>query len=169
MIGIARSAQRRGSSSARPRFNRTHLTRSTVHGASANASCPVVYFLDYDVIDDGHVVSQVGRKSESKPVPVCFCFGHTAAAIAADLAQYGRSTIKESVKDAVAGGLCACEHLNPAGACCLSPGDSTGDQQPLFIDGGPVSRMNPTSWAEPETGCEDGTDPNRGEDPFHQQ
>ena len=77
-----------------------------------NASCPVVYFLDYDVIDDGHVVSQVGRKSESKPVPVCFCFGHTAAAIAADLAQYGRSTIKESVKDAVAGGLCACEHFD---------------------------------------------------------
>ena len=112
MIGIARSAQRRGSSSARPRFNRTHLTRSTVHGASANASCPVVYFLDYDVIDDGHVVSQVGRKSESKPVPVCFCFGHTAAASAADLAQDGRSTITESVKDAVAGGLCACEHFD---------------------------------------------------------
>ena len=22
---------------------------------------------------------------------------------------------------------------------------------------------------QPETGCEDGTDPNRGEDPFHQQ
>lgn len=84
-----------------------------------NASCPVVFFLNDDVIDDGHVVSQVGRKALSKPQPVCFCFGHTASAIAADLARHGRSTIKESVKDAVAGGLCACQHLNPAGACCL--------------------------------------------------
>ena len=84
-----------------------------------NASCPVVFFLNDNVIDDGHVVSQVGRKAESKPAPVCFCFGHTAAAIAADLAQHGRSTIKDSVKNSVAGGFCACEHLNPAGTCCL--------------------------------------------------
>lgn len=84
-----------------------------------NASCPVVFFLGRAVIDDDHVVSQVGKKAGSKPMPVCFCFGHTAAAIAADLGEHGRSTIKESVKAAVAGGLCACEHLNPAGACCL--------------------------------------------------
>ena len=84
-----------------------------------NASCPVVFFLNDDVIDDGGVVSQVGGKAASKPLPVCFCFGYTASAIAADLARCGRSTVKESVKDAVAGGLCACEHLNPAGACCL--------------------------------------------------
>ena len=84
-----------------------------------NGSCAVVFFLEGEVIDDDHVISQVGKKAVSKPVPVCFCFGHTAAAIAADLAEHGRSTIKESVKAAVAGGLCACEHLNPAGTCCL--------------------------------------------------
>ena len=85
----------------------------------AEASCLVVFFLEDDVIDEGHVVSQVGRKAASIPVPVCFCFGHTAGAIAADLEQYGRSTISDAVKDAVAKGLCACEHLNPAGGCCL--------------------------------------------------
>lgn len=84
-----------------------------------NVSCQVVFFLDDDMIDDDDVISQVGRKAGSKPVPVCFCFAHTAAAITADVVQHGRSTIKESVKAAVAGGLCACEHLNPAGACCL--------------------------------------------------
>lgn len=78
-----------------------------------------MFFLDNDMIDDEEVVSQVGRKAGSKPVPVCFCFAHTAAAITADVAEHGRSTIKESVKAAVAGGLCACEHLNPAGTCCL--------------------------------------------------
>ena len=120
LIGIVRPVQRRGSLSAWPRFDPTLLMRSTVHGAFARAlRARAKFFVDDDVIDDGDVLSQVGRKAASKPLPVCFCLGYTASAIAADLTRCGRSTVKESVKDAVAGGLCACEHLNPAGACCL--------------------------------------------------
>ena len=84
-----------------------------------NEPCRVVFFLDHETIDDDHVATQVGTKAGSKPEPVCFCFSHTADAITADLARHGRSTINESVKTAVADGLCACEHLNPTGKCCL--------------------------------------------------
>ena len=42
-----------------------------------NASCPVVFFLNYDVIDDCDVLSHVGREAASKPLAVCFCFGYT--------------------------------------------------------------------------------------------
>ena len=84
-----------------------------------NEACPVVFFLDSETIDDDHVVARVGTKACSKSEPVCFCFAHTAADIAADLAEHGRSTINESVKTAVADGLCACEYLNPTAKCCL--------------------------------------------------
>lgn len=84
-----------------------------------NNSCRIVFFLDADVLDDDDVVARVGTKAASKPEPVCFCFAHTAADIADDLTQHGRSMIKESVKTAVADGLCACEFLNPTGTCCL--------------------------------------------------
>ena len=84
-----------------------------------NEACHVVFFLDPETIDDDHVVTRVAAKARSKPEPVCFCFAHTAADIAADLAEHGRSTINESVKTAVAAGLCACEYLNPTGKCCL--------------------------------------------------
>ena len=88
-------------------------------GYCPNGSCPVVFFLDHDTIDDDQCISQVGTKAASKPRPVCFCFSHTPTDIAADLARHGRSTIGESVTTAVAYGLCACEHLNPTGKCCL--------------------------------------------------
>lgn len=87
----------------------------------ANLACAVVFFLGADVVDDREVVAQVGHKALSKPVPVCFCFAHTLGDLRADVAAHdGVSTIKASVKAAVAEGLCACEHLNPSGDCCLT-------------------------------------------------
>ena len=85
-----------------------------------NQTCQVVFFLDEETIDVDHVNTRVGTKAASKPVPVCFCFSHTARDITTDLARHGRSTINESVKAAVGQGLCACEHLNPTGKCCLA-------------------------------------------------
>ncbi len=87
----------------------------------ANLGCDVVFFLGADVVDDREVVAQVGHKALSKPVPVCFCFAHTLGDLRADVAAHdGVSTIKASVKAALAEGLCACEHLNPSGDCCLT-------------------------------------------------
>lgn len=84
-----------------------------------NISCHVVFFADEETITDNDVVTQVGLKATDKPTPVCFCFAHTAADIAADLAAHGTSTISAEIRAAVAAGSCACEHLNPSGKCCL--------------------------------------------------
>ena len=85
-----------------------------------NPACEVVFFLGDDVVDDHEVVCQVGAKALTKPGLVCFCFAHTVDEIATDIATHGgSSTIKAEVKVAVAAGLCACEHLNPSGDCCL--------------------------------------------------
>ena len=85
----------------------------------ANPVRPVVFF-HHDVVDDHDVIAQVCDKAHDKPVPVCFRFAHTLADVYSDVeAHAGTSTIKTAVKTAVADGLCACEHLNPCGECCL--------------------------------------------------
>lgn len=87
----------------------------------ANEPCQVIFHLGEHTVDTDSVVTQVGLKATDKPTPVCFCFAHTTDALAADLAENGGvSEIKAEVKAAVAEGLCACEHLNPSGKCCLA-------------------------------------------------
>lgn len=85
------------------------------------AGCRVVYFLDRVTVDIDEVITQVAVKANGRPEPVCFCFAHTADDLVADAeAHNGASTIKEAVKQAVADGHCACEHLNPSTKCCLA-------------------------------------------------
>lgn len=84
------------------------------------SGCGVVFHLDGDIVTESQVRSRVGRKAITAPEPVCFCFGHTAADLAEDLAtNQGTSTINAAIKAEVARGSCACEHLNPDGSCCL--------------------------------------------------
>ncbi len=52
---------------------------------------------------------------------MCFCFAHSADDVIADAASHdGASTIKAEIRQAVADGNCACEHLNPSTHCCLA-------------------------------------------------
>lgn len=82
--------------------------------------CRIVFYLDEMTLDEDAVITQVGRKAPHQPVPVCFCFAHTADDIVIDAATHGgASTTKAAVKQAVADGHCACEHLNPSTKCCL--------------------------------------------------
>ena len=83
-------------------------------------SCPVVFYLRDETINTDSVVTRVGHKATHQSVPVCFCFAHTAEALAADAEENGGvSTIKAEIRSAVARGSCACEHLNPSSQCCL--------------------------------------------------
>lgn len=83
-------------------------------------SCPVAFHLGATTVTGDALVAQVGSKGSNKVVPVCFCFAHTAIDIARDLdAHHATSTIKASVRAAVADGTCACAYLNPTGTCCL--------------------------------------------------
>ena len=87
----------------------------------ATTNCPVVYYLGADIVTAAELRTQVAHKALDKPTPVCFCFSHTPDDLAADLAANdGTSTIKASIKTAVADGFCACEHLNPSEKCCLA-------------------------------------------------
>lgn len=86
----------------------------------SNTSCPAVFFLGRETVNESDVATQVGTKARSKPVPVCFCFAHTLDDIRNDLtANDGESVIQREVRAAVAAGLCACKSLNPSRACCL--------------------------------------------------
>lgn len=86
----------------------------------ATAGCPVVFHSDGHEVTEDDVRARVGGKAQHAPEPVCYCFAHTAESITADLvANDGDSTVKASIKQAVADGLCACDQLNPSGACCL--------------------------------------------------
>ena len=79
-----------------------------------------MFYLGSDVVDEDEVVARVGEKGRSKPEPVCFCFASTIFCLAIDLeTNDGVSTIGRAIGRAAAKGLCACEHLNPAGVCCL--------------------------------------------------
>ena len=72
-------------------------------------------------IDADTVLTQVDSKAIDRPTPVCFCFAHTVDDIVADaVAHDGVSTIRADIKQAVADGHCACEHLNPSTKCCLA-------------------------------------------------
>lgn len=83
--------------------------------------CRVVYHLETTTVDTDAAVTQVGSKATDRPTPVCFCFAHTADDLVADAdAHDGVSTIKAAIRQAVADGHCACEHLNPSTKCCLA-------------------------------------------------
>ncbi len=85
----------------------------------STGGCRVVFYLGSDVIDEDEVVARVGEKGPSMPEPVCFCFAVTTFCLATDLETNGVSTIVQAIGRAAAKGQCACEHLHPAGVCCL--------------------------------------------------
>jgi len=85
------------------------------------ANCAVAYYHRAETVTTDQLRTQVAHKGLDKSTPVCFCFSHTSDDITADLeSNNGTSTIKAGIKAAVAGGFCACEHLNPSGTCCLA-------------------------------------------------
>ena len=83
--------------------------------------CDVVYF-DSDagsVFRKSHLTVRVGQKEHSDPIPICYCFGYTAADIRRDLALRDTTDIPAIITEQVKAGHCACEVKNPQGSCCL--------------------------------------------------
>ncbi|MEX1243786.1 MAG: (2Fe-2S)-binding protein [Thermoanaerobaculia bacterium] len=83
--------------------------------------CDVVYF-------DGAVASvfrksdltvRVAQKESDDTIPICYCFGYTAADIRRDLALRDTTDISAIITEQVKAGHCACEVKNPQGSCCL--------------------------------------------------
>ena len=83
--------------------------------------CNVVYFSNeapsYFHKDD--LTVRVGLKETESPIPLCYCFGHTAESAREEIVTTGRSTVAERIATEVQAGNCSCEVKNPSGKCCL--------------------------------------------------
>jgi hypothetical protein len=92
----------------------------TTFGFCEAPSCPVVYMgADGTLIGKTQLRTRVGVKETEEPIPVCYCFQFTAAQIADDLRERGKSTIRDYIQEQVRAGRCRCETTNPSGRCCL--------------------------------------------------
>ena len=84
--------------------------------------CDVVYFtLDSQapIFRRGDLLVRVGAKTNTDPIPVCYCFGFSRKDIQDEIAETGHSTVAERISAEVKAGNCACEVKNPSGKCCL--------------------------------------------------
>lgn len=83
--------------------------------------CDVVYFSNEadSYFEKGELKVRVGLKETESPIPLCYCFGHTAESAREEILTTGRSRVAESITAEVQAGNCACEVKNPSGKCCL--------------------------------------------------
>jgi hypothetical protein len=72
------------------------------------------------VLFQSDVRVRANAKDNGPDVPLCYCFGHTRASIAAEIVARGRSVASAAIAREIKAGHCACEVKNPSGRCCLS-------------------------------------------------
>ncbi|HEX8908556.1 MAG TPA: hypothetical protein VF805_05105 [Anaeromyxobacteraceae bacterium] len=83
-------------------------------------SCAVLYYgADGRVVEKGAASVRVGLKETEDPIPLCYCFEFTRAQVRQEVAETGDSTIPDRIGAEIRAGRCACERMNPSGACCL--------------------------------------------------
>ncbi len=96
------------------------------HYFDRTPECGVVYFSNeagsYFRKDELKV--RVGLKETESPIPLCYCFGHTAESAREEILTTGRSSVAEHITAETQAGNCSCEVKNPSGKCCL--GDVNG-------------------------------------------
>ncbi len=100
---------------------RERLGRLTGYRFCATPACDVAYFnpAASELVLQREVRVPIFQKSADPQRPVCYCFGHTAAAVQKEVRSKGASRILEDIKGRCAQGLDACEPNNPQGSCCL--------------------------------------------------
>lgn len=104
--------------------------------------CNVVYFSNaeasYFMKDDLRV--RVGIKETESPIPICYCFGHTAESAREEILITGQSTVAASITAEVQAGNCSCEVKNPSGKCCLGDVNRAIRQIQIELEELPVAR-----------------------------
>lgn len=105
-------------------------------------SCDVVYFSNeaksYFAKDE--LTVRVGLKQTESPIPICYCFGHTAESAREEIATTGRSTVAKRIAAEVQSGNCSCEVKNPSGKCCLGDVNRAIQQIQKELEEEPVAR-----------------------------
>ncbi len=83
--------------------------------------CAVAYFdpASGELVLQRDVRVPIFQKSTDPHRLVCYCFGHTARAVQAEIRAKALSSILDDIKSGCAQGLDACESNNPQGSCCL--------------------------------------------------
>lgn len=82
-------------------------------------ACDVAYFQDDAIVVVADIRSVPFHKSTDVQRLACFCFGHSVAAVQADVDDAGVSRIQARIKRACRAGEDDCLRKNPAGRCCL--------------------------------------------------
>jgi hypothetical protein len=83
-------------------------------------ACAVAYYapLGQPVTKDQLSVG-LDLKDPQGSHPICHCFGHTRASLAAEWAEKNSVSAVMDVMAKARAGECRCEELNPQGVCCL--------------------------------------------------
>ena len=83
--------------------------------------CDVVYFSNEadSYFDKDELEVRVGLKETESPIPLCYCFGHTAESARGEILTTWRSSVAERITAEAQAGNCSCEVKNPSGKCCL--------------------------------------------------
>jgi len=89
------------------------------HRFCPTPSCPVVYFGESEVFRREDVAAPVFQKEPAGNRTLCYCFAVSEADLRLEIAETGRSTAAQRIRDHVQAGRCACEIKNPQGTCCL--------------------------------------------------
>lgn len=85
-----------------------------------NPACEGVYCNPSGfVVRKGQALLPVTIKDAGDQAPVCYCFGFKRGDLRNDLAERGKTDIPARIRKGIAEGRCACERMNPQGACCL--------------------------------------------------
>ena len=89
------------------------------HRFCPTPSCPVVYFGESEVFRREDVAAPVFQKEPPGNRTLCYCFAVSEADLRLEIAETGRSTAAQRIRDHVQAGRCTCEIKNPQGTCCL--------------------------------------------------
>ncbi len=90
-------------------------------GYCPTADCPVAWFQPEtgEIVDKSDLTVRIGMKETTGPRPICYCFGHDAVDLEAEIQANGRSEIPAQIAAKCGQGLGRCEETNPQGSCCL--------------------------------------------------
>ncbi len=85
------------------------------------AGCATAYYHPEsgDRVASSDVSVRIGTKESAAPRPLCYCFGHTAEDIEAEIARTGASTIADTITEQCRREFDRCAETNPQGSCCL--------------------------------------------------
>ena len=106
-------------------------------------SCDVVYFSNEarSYFQKDELTVRMGLKETESPIPLCYCFGHTAESAREEIVANGRSTVAERITAEPQAGNCSCEVKNPSGKCCLGDVNRAIHQIQTELSEEPVARM----------------------------